>query len=96
MFRLKQLFVNETLSLTQKNEGETVRHSRQVKRQGNCKIYLLNIYGQERCQMKYGLELSECRKNLLKSKWSPCEDKLSRQHADKEGDGMNATTELCV
>ena len=43
MFRLKQLFVNETLSLTQKNEGETVRHSRQVKRQGNCKIYLLNI-----------------------------------------------------
>ena len=43
MFRLKQLFVNETLSLTQKNEGETVRHSRQVKGQGNCKIYLLNI-----------------------------------------------------
>ena len=44
MFRLKQLFVNETLSLTQKNEGGTVRHSRQVKRQGNCKIYLLNMW----------------------------------------------------
>ena len=44
MFRLKQLFVNETLSLTQKNEGETVRHSRQVKRKENCKIYLLKLW----------------------------------------------------
>ena len=44
MFRLKQIFVNETLSLTQKNEGETVRHSRQVKRKENCKIYLFNIW----------------------------------------------------
>ena len=44
MFRLKQLFVNETLSLTQKNESVTVRHSRQVKGQGNCKIYLLKIW----------------------------------------------------
>ena len=43
MFRLKQLFVNETLSLTQKNESVTVRHSRQVKKKENCKIYLLNI-----------------------------------------------------